>query len=65
MGEGGVSRPVLRIIEEQVIQRDVMARETVGVRREKIRNAMLADLDPVRFQRGHGCGDSLRHQTPK
>ena len=65
MGEGGVIGPVLGIIEEEIVEFDMIAREAGRVRSEEIRDAMLADLDPVRLQRGHGRGDSLRHGTPQ
>ena len=61
MGEGGVIGPVLGIIEEEIVEFDMVARKPAGVRREEIRDPVLADLDPVRFQRGQACGDSLRH----
>jgi hypothetical protein len=61
MGQGGVVCPVLGIIEEEIVERHMIAREAVGIRSEEIRDTVLADLNSVRLKRGHGRGDSLRH----
>ena len=54
MGEGGITHPVLGIVEQQVVEAQLVAGEAVGVLGKEVRDRPVADLHPMGFQGSKG-----------